>query len=576
MHHQPIFDIAELCVKKSVRQAVLCPGSRCAPLTLAFTRNKGIDTKIFSDERSAGFVGLGMAQQSKHPVVLICTSGSAAYNFAPAVAEAFFSQTPLIIFTADRPAEWIGQHDGQTIYQSDIFGKHVKRSYQLPQDYTHTDSLWAINRIVNEAINLSRQEPQGPVHINAPFREPLYPAKDEATNFTENVRVIEPHATTADLSARQRNFISDQWKQYKRVLVVAGQHERDENLTDLITQVSAKHRIPVVSDIISNLHGCPDAILHSDLFLGQASEALKKTLQPDLLITFGKSLVSKNLKLFLRKYPGTAHWHVQPGGIAADTFRNLTDVIETGPGNFFGFLNDIEAHPENFEGQKQHNFLKLWEVEERRAIRTLKEFFPQEELTELEIVKEVIHALPPSSNLHLANSMSVRYANFIGLELKHKSVNVFSNRGTSGIDGCTSTTVGHCLSSDSLNVLITGDVAFFYDRNAFWHNYPLPNLRVLLLNNHGGIIFNMIDGPASQPEAAEYFITRQPLKAAKLCEEFGIEYLQLDNKRKIRNLIKDFFEPDNRTRVLEVESSLQLNRVTFDNLKQKIKNSYES
>jgi 2-succinyl-5-enolpyruvyl-6-hydroxy-3-cyclohexene-1-carboxylate synthase len=576
MHLQPIFDIAELCFKKGVTQAVLCPGSRCAPLTLAFTRNKGINAKTFSDERSAAFVGLGMAQQTRQPVVLICTSGSAAYNFAPAVAEAFFSQTPLIIFTADRPSEWIGQHDGQTIHQSEIFGRHVKRSYQLPQDYDHTDSLWAINRIINEAINLSRQEPAGPVHINAPFREPLYPAKDEVTKFSDDVRIIEPHRQIPDLSADQKNFISDQLKSYKRVLLVTGQHERDEKLTELITQVSAKHHIPVVADIISNLHGCPDAILHGDLFLGQASEALKKTLQPDLLITFGKSLVSKNLKLFLRKYPGTAHWHIQPGGVAADTFRNLTDVIETAPENFFDLLNEIGTHPENFEGQKQYNFSKLWEVEERRAIRTLKEFFPIEELTELEIVKEVIHALPPNSNLHLANSMSVRYANFIGLELKHKTVNVFSNRGTSGIDGCTSTTVGHCLTSDAMQVLITGDVAFFYDRNAFWHNYPLPNLRVLLLNNHGGIIFNMIDGPASQPEAGEYFITRQPLKAAKLCEEFGFDHLQLDNKRKIRNLIKDFFEADNRTRVLEVESDLQLNRVTFDNLKQKIKKSYEA
>lgn len=575
MHLQPIFDIAELCYKKGIRQVVLCPGSRCAPLTLAFTRKKGMDTKTFSDERSAGFIGLGMAQQMQHPVVLVCTSGSAAYNFAPAVAEAFFSQTPLIIFTADRPAEWIAQHDGQTIYQSDIFGKHVKHSYQLPQDYDHADSIWAINRMVNEAINLSQQEPKGPVHINAPFREPLYPGKDEVTSFSDNVRVIDEHESIHDLSPGQKEMISNQWSNFKKVLIVAGQQDYSPETANYILGFARNHHIPVVADIISNFNQSDAPIKHTDFFLGQASDSLKRSLQPDLLITFGKSLISKNLKLFLRKYPAARHWHIQSAGVAADTFKNVTDVFHTSPGIFFQFLNTFRYH-ENFETQKQSNFTKLWEVEERRATRTLQEFFPLDELTELEVVKDVLHALPANTNLHLANSMSVRYANFIGLEARHQGVKVFANRGTSGIDGCTSTSVGHALCSDQLHVLITGDLAFFYDRNAFWHNYPIPNLRVLLLNNHGGLIFNMIDGPASQPEAPEYFITRQALNASQLCLEFGFEYLQLDNKRKIKNMINNFFDQDGKTKVMEIETDLHLNRKTFDNLKQKIKKSYES
>src|SRR5687767_1579772 len=168
---QPIYDIAEICYKKGLSNAVLCPGSRCAPLALAFIRHEKIKSKTFSDERSAGFIALGMAQQSHRPTLLLCTSGTAAYNFSPAVAEAYFNQTPLIVFTADRPSEWIAQHDGQTIYQGELFGKHVKKSFQLPQEYEHADSQWAINRIVNEAINLSMEQPRGPVHINAPFRE---------------------------------------------------------------------------------------------------------------------------------------------------------------------------------------------------------------------------------------------------------------------------------------------------------------------------------------------------------------------------------------------------------------------
>jgi 2-succinyl-5-enolpyruvyl-6-hydroxy-3-cyclohexene-1-carboxylate synthase len=575
MHYQPVFDIAELCVRKGLRQVILCPGSRCAPLTLAFTRHSQLTCRTFSDERSAGFIGLGIAQHTNEPAILLCTSGSAAYNFAPAVAEAFFSQTPLIVFTADRPAEWIGQHDGQTIYQSEIFGRHVKRSYQLPQDYSHADSVWAINRIINEAINLSRQEPMGPVHINAPFREPLYPGKEEVTSYSKDIRVIEEQEGAQTLSPSQREVITKQWPMFRKVLVVAGQQDYDAGFSNELAGFCSGGHIPFVADIISNFNDNGVTICHSDLFLGQANEALKRSIQPDLLITFGKSLVSKNLKLFLRKYAPQQHWHIQPGGVAADTFKNLTHAFHASPHEFFKFLATLPRHG-GFEDQKQQNFARLWEVEERRAVRTMQEFFPNDQLTELDVVKTVLHRLPKNSILHLANSMSVRYANIIGLLPEQTGVKVYSNRGTSGIDGCTSTALGHALMSSEINLLITGDLAFFYDRNAFWNNYVYPNLRVLLLNNHGGLIFNMIDGPASQPESPEYFITQQKLNASSLCQEFGFDYLKLDNKRKLSNYCKELFEPDGKVKIMEVETDLQLNRTTFDNLKQKIKQSYES
>jgi 2-succinyl-5-enolpyruvyl-6-hydroxy-3-cyclohexene-1-carboxylate synthase len=186
-----------------------------------------------------------------------------------------------------------------------------------------------------------------------------------------------------------------------------------------------------------------------------------------------------------------------------------------------------------------------------------------------------MQSLPDNCNLHLANSMSVRYSNVIGLIAKQKNIQVYANRGTSGIDGCTSTAIGHSLSNERPNILITGDVAFFYDRNAFWHNYSLSNLRIVLLNNHGGVIFKMIDGPGSLPEADEYFVTRQRLTAKKLCEEFGFDHLRLDNKRKVKNLVKDFFEFDGKTKILEIETDTLINKIIFDNLKEKTKKSYE-
>lgn len=575
MRFQSIYDIAELCARKGVSEVVLCPGSRSAPLTLAFTRHTKINTRIFSDERSAGFVALGMAQSLQQTIAIVCTSGTAVYNLAPAVAEAYFSQTPLLILTADRPSEWIAQQDGQTIFQNEVYGKHVKKYFQLPQEYDHPDNDWAINRIVNEAINLSQQEPKGPVHINAPFREPLYPEKDDVTAYSPQIRVVEETPSLHGLTEAHTEKIRSQWTKFHHILIVGGQQPPNDRLNRALESTSTQHNIPVVTDIISNLHPIEDGIKHGDLFMGQTTEEVKKTLRPDLLITFGQSIISKNIKNFLRKYSPREHWHIQPVGEVADTFKHVTTIFRTTPEAFFSFCHTLPAN-ETFERQKQHNYSKLWEVEERRAVRTLDTFWSeQKDPGELELVKNVLQALPADCNLHLANSMSVRYANFIGLNADKKSIRVFSNRGTSGIDGCTSTSVGHCLASGKPTFLITGDVAFFYDRNAFWNNYPIENLRVILLNNHGGLIFNMIDGPASLPEAPEYFITRQTLSAKKLCEEFAFEHLLLDSRRKLKNILKDFFDFDGKTKILELETDVTLNKNIFDSLKQKIKKSYE-
>lgn len=564
---QPIYDIAELCSRKGIQDAILSPGSRCAPLTLAFTRHSKIRTKTISDERSAGFIGLGIAQQTNHATILLCTSGTAAYNFAPAVAEAFFSKTPLIVFTADRPAEWIGQQDGQTIYQQAIFGKHVKKSFELPQEYDHPDSIWAINRSINDAINLAMEHPQGPVHINVPLREPLYPAQKEIFQFSKNVRVIESIPAAYSLSKSVVEGLKKEWTKFDRILIVCGQQQPTDSLLRAIKQSATTHKLPVAGDVLSNLHSVQSTVQHADLFLGQASDALKKSLQPDLLITFGGSLISKNLKLFLRNYSPKAHWHIQPAITPVDTFQHLTKIIHADPSVFFELINSFKPK----KNTSQSAFLKAWQTEENRSITVLDKFFLQSDFGELELVKELLHQLPKICNLHLANSMSVRYANFIGLQAKQKKIRVFANRGTSGIDGCTSTAVGHALAQPVLNILITGDMAFFYDRNAFWNLYPVPNLRVVVLNNHGGIIFKMIDGPASLSESDEYFVTHQQLTAKKLCEEFGFEYIHFDPKKKDKAIIKRFLNTDRHTKILELETGIEVNISLFEKLKQKIK-----
>jgi 2-succinyl-5-enolpyruvyl-6-hydroxy-3-cyclohexene-1-carboxylate synthase len=559
-----MYDIAEVCAQRGITQAVVCPGSRCAPLTLAFVRHPAITTRTFSDERSAGFVALGLAQQSKQPAVLVCTSGTAAYQFAPAIAEAFFSETPLVVFTADRPPEWMGQQDGQTIVQEGLYGDHVKRAFTLPHHYDHPDDQWFCNRVINEAIQLAMTEPRGPVHINAPFREPFYPAADEPAVFSPSVRVIHDVKNTG-LSTKEFDQLAEELKSYARILVVAGQHPLQQELVQRLNELS---QVTVVADVLSNLHGVQQAVRLSDAFLGGLPESEKSLLQPDLLITFGQSVISKNLKLFLRAYTPVAHWHIQPHTRLTDPFQSITKLVLTTPLDFFTQLG------KQFTGTAAE-FQNRWMNLENRAHQAIKVFLSQPEFGEIKLVHSVLQHLPHHSHLHLANSMSVRYANYVGLKPVQHSIEVHSNRGTSGIDGCSSTTVGHALASDDLHVLITGDLAFFYDRNAFWHNYALPNLRVVLLNNHGGIIFKLIDGPSQLREADPYFVTRQALTAHKLCEEFNFEYLTCTDRPSFERHATSFFAREGGTKIMELESTIVQNETLFKNFKAHLKRSYE-
>ena len=563
---QSVFDVAQICSLKGIKNAILSPGSRCAPLTLGFVRNENITSKTISDERSAAFIGLGIAAATKNPVVLTCTSGSAAYNYSPAIAEAYYQQIPLIVITADRPPEWVDQLDGQTIKQENIYGQHVKSSYTFPTDLSHDDAKWHAHRLVSEAINKAQSFPMGPVHINVPLREPLYPQQNETLAFSTGIKIIEPTFSSSSISDEIWTALKKSWNQYHRKLIVGGQYATGNTLVKHLESISLTQKVPLVGDIISNLHGSDQTIGHSDLILGQTKNGLSKSLQPELLITFGKSVISKNLKLMLRSYKPKEHWHIQENGYVADTYQSLTKTIPCSPEYFFSQVKSFSNKP-TFDNQKQENYYHIWHIEERKCLRTMKEFFPQEPLGEFETIKTVMQALPESCNLHLANSMAVRYANFVGLNTTQKNIGVYANRGTSGIDGSNSTAVGHSMASDLLNILITGDMAFFYDRNAFWHNYPYPNLRILLLNNHAGGIFRMIKGPESLPELEEYFETEQRLTALSIAKEFDFEYLKCNRRSKLTNYIKEFLELTGGPKILELESESKINRKTLSDFK---------
>ena len=549
-----INDIAAICAAQGVKTAIISPGSRSAPLTLAFVRHPDIETRVIPDERAAAFIGMGMAQQQKRPVVLVCTSGSAAYNYAPAVAEAFFQQIPLLVLTADRPPEWIDQYDGQTIRQKGIYGQHVKASFDFPDNPNHPDIAWHGNRIVNEALIASMNEPLGPVHINVPLREPFYPEVDERT-FFRKVRTITKSTAAKMPSTETWAALLKTWNQSDKKLVVAGQQTADSQLANSLSSLSRKTGAVVVSDIISNQHEVEGIISHQDAFLHPSLADKNQVLQPDLLITFGKSNISKNLKLFLRKHPATVHWHIQPHERYQDTFQSLTQLIEAEAPYFFQAL-------ESQTGSANDEYQKQWQAANEKVAHLNNHFFQDQSFGEFQAVQSILSHLPEHSQLQLANSMAVRYANFLGLKDK-KGITVWCNRGTSGIDGSNSTAVGAALSQDQMVTLITGDMAFFYDRNAFWHNYPTPNLRVIVLNNQAGGIFRLIKGPSDQPELEEYFETRQQLNAKSLAAEFGFGYSQATDAASLAESLKSFYSASEQAKILEIHTDSATNAAIF-------------
>ena len=560
MRLQPIYDIAEVCARWGVREVVISPGSRSAPLTLAFVRHGGFQTRIFPDERSAAYIALGMARHTRQPVVLICTSGTAALNFSPAISEAFFQQVPLLVLTADRPAEWTAQQDGQTIYQESVYGRHVKKSFSLPADYEHADARWMINRSINEAIALTTELPAGPVHVNVPLREPLYPAKNETAHPRAAVRVQKHWPPSYQLAEYQIAILRENLRRYERVLIVAGQQPLNAQLRQALVPFISESNAVLVGDILSNLHGLDDNIRLADNFLALATDADKKQLQPDLLITFGQSIISKQVKLFLRKYPARDHWHIQEAGSVADPYQSVSTVIRCSPEFFFQKLH----------ASSRSDFREMWQAREIKTRAGIASFMARGTRHELGVVHDTLASLPAGTHLHLANSMVVRYANYLGLSNLQADVELFSNRGTSGIDGCTSSAMGHALTSDNPQVLLTGDMAFLYDRNAFWHNYAYPVLKTIVLNNHGGIIFNMIDGPGDVAEAQEYFVTRQLKKARAVAEEYGHAYQHATEVNYEKTMIQQLLQPTAQPAVLEFESSQEWNIASFQEFKKEI------
>lgn len=536
MLHPAVFNTSELCHTLGVRHAVMSPGSRNAPLTVSFARNEKIRKWVIPDERTAGFIALGIAQETKEPVVLCCTSGTAMLNYAPAITEAYYREIPLIVLSADRPLELVDQRDGQTIRQFGALKNHVKNSFQMPPVHNGTATEY-FNKLI-EGIRYANELPKGPVHFNIPFKEPFYPTQEQKLELIEfNLNHIEFKKSKVDIPDIAK---------FKRVLVLVGQQPMDVELSEALESLAKE--IPILVSPLNNLQ--VDGIRHYDLFLKNQSE-----LAPDLLITSGLSVLSKNLKGFIRSANPKEHWHFDPAGVKVDTYNSNPHLIKA----------DIKlVLPALHQATLDVKFFNAWQTADEHAKALLKAVIEKADFSELTAFEKALGSIPTNANLHLGNSMPVRYADIMGVR---KGIESFCNRGTSGIEGVTSTALGAALASTKLNVLLTGDLSFLYDRNAFFHNHEYSNLRIIVFNNNGGGIFRLIEGPSKLEELEEYFETRHDRTAEHVCAENKIAYQQVRNGDELSLALEDFFDDSNASKLLEVFTNPVVNQKVYRELR---------
>ncbi len=454
--------LTALLVAHGVRHAVVCPGSRNAPVVHNLNECPDIRCYPVTDERSAGFYALGMSQCLHEPVAVCVTSGTALLNLAPAVAEAYYQHVPLVAISADRPPQWIDQLDGQTMPQPDALGRFVYKAVTLPEPHD-AESRWYCNRLVNEAL----MERRGPVHINVPITEPLF---DFTTAVLPAERSIE--LTPADMPPHVLSHLCRMFMQSRRPMLIAGQ--------------------PM------NPHLDEAAYLVMD----------DERYVPDLVVYTGGSIVSKRLKHFLRKAKET--WVVNATGDVTDTFQNVTRV----------FVGDgaVVADQLRFMLEQQpHPFVQLWD-DLLAKVRSQAEAY-EPAYSEMAVVKYFESTLAKRElSIHYANSSAIRLANI------YAAHPVWCNRGVNGIEGSLSTAAGFSCVTDEPVFCVVGDLSFFYDQNALWNQNLRGNLRILLLNNGKGGIFHMLPG-LEQSAARDTFVAAEHHTTAEgICRQNGVAY----------------------------------------------------
>jgi 2-succinyl-5-enolpyruvyl-6-hydroxy-3-cyclohexene-1-carboxylate synthase len=556
--------VVTLCKTHNVKHIIISPGSRNAPLTIGFTHDEFFNCYSIVDERCAAFFALGIAQQLQEPVALVCTSGSALLNYYPAISEAYYSNIPLLVLSADRPKHLIDVGDGQTIKQKNVYGEHVLYSANLKLDLKDkeqksTDDELPIMRSIenklerflglqkdiqshneseiHDAITIARLK-SGPVHINIPFDEPLYETVDELSINPKPFSIVDRTEKIDDFEIKS---LLDVWHSAKRKMILVGVLQPNSIEEQWLRELADDDSILVFTETTSNLHH-PDFFPGIDKMIAPLNEEEFQSLQPDILLTFGGMMVSKKIKAFLRQYKPEDHWHVDLFK-ANDTFFCLDKHIKLTPNTFLKtFLPQVTHHTKS---DYKTNWLKV--RQKRRKLQD--DYLKTIPFSDFMVFNSLLKSVPKQSQLQLGNSSAIRYAQLFQLR---KDIAVFCNRGTSGIDGSTSTAIGAALANTQRTTFITGDLSFFYDSNALWNNYIPKNFRIIVINNEGGGIFRILPGHKNTENFDTYFETKHHLTAKQLCEMYGFEYSIASDEKSLDEALEKFYNGSKKPKLLEV------------------------
>ena len=530
--------ITDLCFKKNIKNIVISPGSRNAPLTLGFNLNPYFKTYSIVDERAAAFFALGIAQQIKFPVILVCTSGSALLNYYPAISEAYYSNIPLVILSADRPEKLLNIGDGQTINQKNVFNKNIGYSENLNQNDNYFLNLFGLRdnnqEKINKALNFSIEK-QSPVHINIPFSEPLY----EITNSL-SVDSINKIPRLNNQNVKKVSSFRNKWQNSIKKIILIGVSSPYLLSKKSIDLLAGDSSLLVLTENTSNVYH-PSFCNKIDQLIAPLTNNELKEFRPEILITIGGMIISKKIKAILRDNKPNEHWHI---GIhdANDTFFCLTKHFKTSPNNIISKLY------ENFNDNGS-DFYNKWDLVISKRKEKHKEYLSNLIYCDFKVFDYVLNSIPSKSMLQVSNSSAIRYTQLFDLD---SSINVFCNRGTSGIDGSTSTAVGAASVFKGNTVFITGDLSFFYDSNALWNNFIPSSFRVILINNKGGGIFKILTKDNNTELFKKFFETKHDLYAKDLCNMYGFEYFISNDEDTLKNVLNDFYNESEKPRLLEV------------------------
>lgn len=556
--------IIQLFKAKNIQHIVISPGSRNAPLTIGFSNDSFFRCYSIVDERSAGFFALGIAQKIKKPVAVLCTSGSAVLNYYPAVAEAFYSDLPLVVLSADRPKHLIGIGDGQTINQKNVFENHILYSANLKLDIKDENNVPEHEELpifksledklerflglqkdiqshneteVNFALNNAIHK-KGPVHINVPFEEPLYETTEK---LIVKPKVIEAAGKDKQIDSYTIQECLETWNKASKKMILVGVNPPNEIEEKWLKELAEDDSVIVLTETTSNLH-FHDFFPSIDQLIAPLNQEEEKKLQPDILVTFGGMIVSKKLKALLRKHNPKSHWHIDEK-FAPDTFFCLDKHIENTPNQFFSaFLPKITHYVKS-------DYKEIWTAVKQERLVAHEKYVRQIPFSDFKVFEMLLKGLPNNSILQVGNSSAIRYTQLFQL---NPTIDIYCNRGTSGIDGSTSTAVGFASVSEKPVTLITGDLSFFYDSNGLWNNYIPNNFRIIVLNNQGGGIFRILPGNKNTENFDTYFETTHNISAKQLSAMFGFEYSVADNEQKLKNRMQTFYVESSKPKLLEI------------------------